>query len=57
MPLFRSFVSMMRPDIATNFYLSQHDMNKFSELYIVRKGCTKAWAAAHKELDFARAII
>lgn len=40
-----------------NFYLSQHDMNEFSELYIVRKGCTKAWAAAHKELDFARAII
>ena len=40
-----------------NFYLSQYDMNEFSELYIVRKGCTKAWAAAHKELDFARAII
>ena len=40
-----------------NFYLSQHDMNEFSELYIVRKGCTKAWAAAHKGLDFARAII
>ena len=40
-----------------NFYLSQYDMNEFSELYIVRKGCTKAWAAAHKGLDFARAII
>lgn len=40
-----------------NFYLSQHDMNEFSELYIVRKGCTKAWATAHKELDFVRAII
>ena len=40
-----------------NFYLSQHDMNEFSELYIVRKGCIKAWAAAHRELDFARAII
>ena len=36
---------------------SCNNMNEFSELYIVRKGCTKAWAAAHKELDFARAII
>ena len=40
-----------------NFYLSQHDMNEFSELYIVKKSCIKAWAAAHRELDFARAII
>jgi hypothetical protein len=40
-----------------NFYLSQHDANEFSELYIVRKGCMKAWAAAHEELDFARSII
>ena len=40
-----------------NFYLSQHDINEFSELYIVRKGCIKAWAAAHRELDFASAII
>ena len=56
-----AIVSLVCVDDATrycdNFYLSQHDMNEFSELYIVRKGCTKAWAAAHKELDFARAII
>lgn len=40
-----------------NFYLSQHDTNEFSELYIVKKDCIKAWAEAHRELDFARTII
>ncbi len=39
-----------------NFYLSQHDSNEFSELFIVPKEQLKAWAAAHQELDFARNI-
>lgn len=39
-----------------NFYLSQHDSNEFSELFIVPKEQLKAWAAAHQELDFARNV-
>lgn len=40
-----------------NLYLSQDDVQAFSELFIISKSNLKAWVASNSHLDFARTIL
>ena len=40
-----------------NHYISQDDVREYTELFVIKKSCLKAWARSNSRLDFAKAVL